>query len=179
MNRTLKPQPKYLYMVLLYLLMTPSFFGCRINEFHYRDRESHFVELGYKRSIVKINGACCPGIAIKFLSYEFKAGDVLIEQERHLGSNINPDSFPLYRGSKYEILYNPKNPLQNIILMNKPVFDDNVQFEKAGAVIESVVWGNRSFIYNGFIKVRCHYNVRGKNYFLIASVPKDIFFPNK
>lgn len=175
-----KAPSRLLFKFVLIVLPIISLLGCRINEYYYTDWESHKLVKGYERSVVTIGEICCRGEAIKTLDYEFKARDVLIKQERQLGSNVSHRSVPLYPGSKFEIIFNPKDPKKNTILLNKPVYDDNVQFEKAVGEIKLITWKQRGvFIYNGFIKIRCMYKVNGESYFIIANVSKDIFFPNK
>ena len=164
-----------MFFLLLLLL------GCLTPQQYY-DREQHPVKNhNYQRSIVEIQGFIEVGMSSYHLHYSFKVSDSIVRQERYMGYNINTDLVRYYAGSRFEILYNPEDPFKNLILYNKPVFNENTRFEKANGRIEgmSAVHGGYSyFLSTGFLGITCRYWVNGKDYIHRGGISKDLFFPD-
>ena len=162
---------------LLALFFILSFSSCMKQ---YVDWEQKSInERGYERSEVLIKGMVEKYIDNKFLLYEFKVGDSLVKQEALLGQNVNTEIVRFYYGSRYEIIYNPKDLERNLLLFNKPIFKESQQFKSSNAEIISISRNDYLNVWFGFLQINCRYWVNGKDYIHWGGISKDLFFPDK
>ena len=165
----------------LYLVIFLSFFLLKSCMPEYYNQEEYLLENhNYKRSVVEFQGFIESGTYLYHLHYSFRVADSLIRQVRYVGASVNTDLVRFYTGSKYEIIYNPEDPLKNMILLNKPVFDKNIIFGKTEGKIQFITPKQyRVFLWEGFLRIRCRYWVNGKSHIHWGGISKDLFFPDK